>query len=152
MSTAQSTTVRDCHEIVYDRETHDFAIYIDGELAGFAPTYADADAMLHTLTEPPYAALTMSIDPDDLPDDAPGGDDPETGPYERTPFEVYVSAMTAHVARTYRAHLAAAPVAPDASPIRSAPVGGSAANAADLWLARQRWAQERAAALGLVAA
>jgi hypothetical protein len=26
-------------EIVYDRETHDYAMYLDGELVGFARTY-----------------------------------------------------------------------------------------------------------------
>ena len=36
-------------EIVYDRETHDFALYLDGELVGFARTYHDAEVQLDWL-------------------------------------------------------------------------------------------------------
>lgn len=36
-------------EIVYDRETHDYAMYLDGELVGFARTYAEAEATLNEL-------------------------------------------------------------------------------------------------------
>lgn len=33
-------------EIVYDRETKDFAMYLDDELVGFARTYYHAEIML----------------------------------------------------------------------------------------------------------
>ena len=33
-------------EIVYDRETHDYAMYLDGELVGFARTYHEAEVTL----------------------------------------------------------------------------------------------------------
>ena len=36
-------------EIVYDRETHDYAMYLDGELVGFARTYHDAEVTLDQL-------------------------------------------------------------------------------------------------------
>lgn len=36
-------------EIVYDRETKDFAAYLDGELIGFYPTYHEAEVMLDQL-------------------------------------------------------------------------------------------------------
>jgi hypothetical protein len=36
-------------EIVYDRETHDFAMYLDGELVGFARTYHEAEVTLDQL-------------------------------------------------------------------------------------------------------
>jgi hypothetical protein len=36
-------------EIIYDRETRDYAMYLDGELVGFARTYSDADATLDQL-------------------------------------------------------------------------------------------------------
>ena len=32
-------------EIVYDKEARDYAAYLDGELVGFARTYADAEAL-----------------------------------------------------------------------------------------------------------
>jgi hypothetical protein len=35
--------------IVYDPETRDFAMYLDGELAGFARTYQEAEATLDSL-------------------------------------------------------------------------------------------------------
>lgn len=36
-------------EIVYDTETHDFAMYLDGELVGFARTYEEAEMTLAQL-------------------------------------------------------------------------------------------------------
>lgn len=36
-------------EIVYDRETRDFAMYLDGELIGFARTYHEAEVELDCL-------------------------------------------------------------------------------------------------------
>lgn len=35
--------------IEYDRETHDYACYLDGELVGFARTYHEAEVMLDQL-------------------------------------------------------------------------------------------------------
>jgi hypothetical protein len=36
-------------EIVYDPETRDFAMYLDGELVGFARTYQEAETTLDQL-------------------------------------------------------------------------------------------------------
>jgi hypothetical protein len=36
-------------EIVYDRETRDFACYLDGELVGFARTHHEAEVLLDQL-------------------------------------------------------------------------------------------------------
>lgn len=36
-------------EICYDRETHDYAMYLDGELVGFQRTYHDAEITLDQL-------------------------------------------------------------------------------------------------------
>lgn len=36
-------------EIVYDRETRDYAMYLDGELVGFARTYHEAEITLDQL-------------------------------------------------------------------------------------------------------
>lgn len=36
-------------EIVYDRTTHDYAMYLDGELVGFARTYHEAEIILDQL-------------------------------------------------------------------------------------------------------
>lgn len=36
-------------EIVYDRETRDFAMYLDGELVGYARTYHEAEITLDQL-------------------------------------------------------------------------------------------------------
>jgi hypothetical protein len=35
--------------IIYDPETRDFAMYLDGELVGFARTYQEAEATLDEL-------------------------------------------------------------------------------------------------------
>jgi hypothetical protein len=36
-------------EIIYDRETRDYAMYLDGELVGFARTYHEAEVTLDQL-------------------------------------------------------------------------------------------------------
>ncbi len=36
-------------EIVFDRETRDFAMYLDGELVGFARTHTEAEVTLDQL-------------------------------------------------------------------------------------------------------
>ena len=36
-------------EIVFDRETRDYAMYLDGELVGFARTYHEAEKTLDQL-------------------------------------------------------------------------------------------------------
>lgn len=36
-------------EIVYDRETRDYALYLNGELVGFARTYHESEVTLDTL-------------------------------------------------------------------------------------------------------
>lgn len=36
-------------EIIYDPETRDFAMYLDGELVGFARTYQEAEQTLDEL-------------------------------------------------------------------------------------------------------
>ncbi len=36
-------------EIVYDPETRDFAMYLDGEIVGFARTYQEAEVTLNQL-------------------------------------------------------------------------------------------------------
>ena len=36
-------------EIVYDREARDYAMYLDGELVGFARTYQEAEITLDEL-------------------------------------------------------------------------------------------------------
>ena len=42
-------------EIVYDRDTRDYAMYLDGELVGFARTYHEAEVTLDQLV---YELLT----------------------------------------------------------------------------------------------
>jgi hypothetical protein len=36
-------------QIVHDRATHDYAMYLDGELVGFARTYQEAEVTLNQL-------------------------------------------------------------------------------------------------------
>lgn len=36
-------------EIIYDRETRSFALYLDGQLVGYANNYHEADSMLDQL-------------------------------------------------------------------------------------------------------
>lgn len=45
-------------EIKYDRETHDFAMYLDGELVGFARTYYEAEV---TLDQMVFDLLTSAV-------------------------------------------------------------------------------------------
>lgn len=45
-------------EIVYSRETRDFAMYMDGELVGFARTYHEAEITLDQLV---YELLSTSV-------------------------------------------------------------------------------------------
>jgi len=45
-------------EIVYSRETRDFAMYLDGELVGFARTYYEAEITLDQLV---YELLSTSV-------------------------------------------------------------------------------------------
>lgn len=46
--------------IVFDRETRDFALYLDGELVGFARTYQEAEATLDALV---YEILVQAYGP-----------------------------------------------------------------------------------------
>lgn len=46
-------------QIVYDPETRDFAMYLDGELTGFARTYQEAETSLDELV---YAILEQHAD------------------------------------------------------------------------------------------
>ena len=58
--------------VVYDRETHDYAMYLDGELVGFARTYHDAEVTLDQLRlEQAQHAAPLS-DPALEPIPAPG--------------------------------------------------------------------------------
>lgn len=59
-------------EIVYDRETHDYAMYLDGELIGFARTYHAAEVMLDQLV---YELLTHNFAGDNNAAEQPGTDD-----------------------------------------------------------------------------
>lgn len=47
-------------EIKYDRETRDYAMYLDGELIGFARTYQEAETTLDALV---YELLNHNPDP-----------------------------------------------------------------------------------------
>lgn len=53
--------------IQYDRETHDFAMYLDGELVGFAATYDEAerrlDALVYDLLARPASQPTPEPEP-----------------------------------------------------------------------------------------
>jgi hypothetical protein len=52
-TTPESTTIPSApalaRAIVYDRETHDYAMYLDGDLVGYARTYHDAERSLDAL-------------------------------------------------------------------------------------------------------
>lgn len=131
-------------EIAYDREVHDYAMYLDGELVGFAHTYHEAEITLDQLVfellsgEYFYAALLDAAgnpEPDPPPPVPPGqgGDDPERGPYSDEEWAADCAA--AHALGSgppvWWELLAASPIAPDASPLQpSPPAGGDAANAA----------------------
>ncbi len=75
-------------EIVFDRETRDYAMYLDGELTGFARTYHEAEVTLdqlvyelitsdltYTATELDGAAIPDEDDPP-LPNEIPGTNPP----------------------------------------------------------------------------
>lgn len=57
-------------------------------LTAHADSYASADRLLsYTIDTGQGLAPAVTAGPyDDLPTDAPGGDDPDTGPHERTPI------------------------------------------------------------------
>lgn len=63
----QHSTTRDEKEIIYDRGTHDFAMYYEGELIGFAKTYAAAEDELNA-----HAHTVLSDLACDLADEAAG--------------------------------------------------------------------------------
>lgn len=54
-------------EIVYDRETRDFAMYLDGELVGFASTYHEAEVALDRLVFDLMAHNLPAEQPNDPP-------------------------------------------------------------------------------------
>lgn len=68
-------------EIVYDREARDYAMYLDGELTGFARTYHQAEVALDQLVFDLLAAgmhySATQMDGDPPTDD---NDPPEQGP------------------------------------------------------------------------
>lgn len=141
-------------EIVYDRETKMYAMYLGGELVGFAHTYVDADATLAEL-HPPYPLLLDAAgDPEEQ--DGPSEEGGEGGPSE--PPDIWASmsseqrgevdhlcrchtgefildwamvdALEAHVRRALRdLPPAATPDSPAPSVLPTAPAGGDAANA-----------------------
>mgnify|MGYP001571940030 CR=1 FL=1 len=47
-------------EIAYDRETRDYAMYLDGELVGFARTYHEAEVTLDQLVFELIGAASFS--------------------------------------------------------------------------------------------
>jgi len=47
-------------QIKFDRETHDFAMYLDGELVGYARTYLEAEVTLDLLV---FELLTSGMFP-----------------------------------------------------------------------------------------
>src|SRR5262245_46614124 len=51
-----TTPILPQREIIYDRETRSYGMYLDGELVGFAHSYYDAET---TLDELVYQALTQ---------------------------------------------------------------------------------------------
>jgi hypothetical protein len=69
-----TTTTR---EIKFDRESRDFALYLDGQVVGFAGTYQEGDEVLNALeterakraaadavlAEPAVTAITISAEP-----------------------------------------------------------------------------------------
>lgn len=57
---AQPVVVADEKAIIFDPETRDFAMYLDGELVGFARTYREAEETLDALV---YEILVMAYGP-----------------------------------------------------------------------------------------
>lgn len=47
--------------IVYDRKSRDFAMYLNGELVGYAPTYLQAEATLNQLVYELLSSTTKSF-------------------------------------------------------------------------------------------
>jgi hypothetical protein len=71
-------------EIVYDRETRDYAMYLDGELVGFARTYHEAEVTLDQLTfdlSSQAASALAAANPSPAPSEPPGNDCPDHGPH-----------------------------------------------------------------------
>lgn len=81
-------------EILYDRETREYGMYLDGELVGFARNYHEADVTLDRLTQEIAASWAGGGTDDDtpvptlpppapfvdpLPSDAPGDNDSVPG-------------------------------------------------------------------------
>ena len=69
MTTTKSTPVTGStpafeREIIYDRTTRDYAMYLDGELLGFARTYHEAevtiDQLVFELVAAPYLRETVT--------------------------------------------------------------------------------------------
>lgn len=67
--------------IEYDRETNDYSMYWNDQYIGSRRTRREAEAALDLFVYDYLRKGGEIMDHDDLPDDAPGGDDPETGPY-----------------------------------------------------------------------
>lgn len=69
-------------EIVYDHETHDYAMYLDGELVGFARTYREAEVTLDQLVFELMAGMffTREQAPDAQADDQETNPTDEEGP------------------------------------------------------------------------
>ena len=63
-------------EIVYDRESRDYAMYLDGELVGFARTYHEGEVTLDQLV---FDLLSGGA----VPDDQPADDFSDVGPEAR---------------------------------------------------------------------
>lgn len=63
--------------IVYDRKSKDFAMYLNGELVGYQPTYLQAEATLNQLV---YELLASKVVPSCIeaatPSDTPSPADP----------------------------------------------------------------------------
>jgi len=137
-------------EVRYSTTDHRYHATLHGVEVGAGWTY-----MAEAAAQAPYQVLTDAagdppVDIPDEPDDAPpGGEEPPDIWFAR---QGGADCAAAHALGSgppvWWELLAAAPTPPAPSPLPSA-AGGDAASAAGLWFARQRWAQQRAAALGL---
>lgn len=124
MSAPHSTT-----EAIYDTETKMYAMYVNGELVGFAWDIAEARATLSEFDAPRYELLLDCAGPD-VPLDGPsveeeGGEGGEPPPDD---FTGHLHFIIGEDGKTLP--LAAAPDSPAPSPLQPAPAGGEAANAA----------------------
>lgn len=73
--TTTTLTAAPVKEICYDRETRDYAMYLDGELVGFARTYHEAEVTLDNLVlELLQTGMTDAFTATELD----GGSDPDT--------------------------------------------------------------------------